>query len=51
MCSAKAYEAQENVFGNETQFHKWGKVQKIEPNGFQVHSHFESCIHAGILNM
>jgi hypothetical protein len=45
MCIARAHEVQENVFGSETHFHKWGKVQKIETNDSQVHCHFGSCIH------
>ncbi len=42
---------QKSVFKNETHFHKWGKVQEIEPNDSQVHSHFESYIHAGVPNI
>jgi hypothetical protein len=41
---------QENVFGCETHFHKWGRVQKMEPNDSQVHSHFGSCTCAEVLN-
>jgi hypothetical protein len=26
-------------------------MQEIEPNDFQVHSHFESCIHARVQNI
>jgi len=42
---------QENVFRCETHFHKWEKVQGMKPNDFQVHFHFENCIHAGIANV
>ncbi len=28
------------MFGCETHFHKWGKVQKMEPNDSQMHFHF-----------
>jgi hypothetical protein len=41
---------QESVFKNETHSHKQGKMQEIEPNDFQVHFHFESCIHAKVPN-
>jgi len=42
---------QENVFRCETHFHKWGRVQGMEPNGSQMHSHFGSYIRAGIMNV
>jgi len=31
---------QKNVLDSETHFHKWGRVQEIEPNDSQMHSHF-----------
>jgi hypothetical protein len=31
--------SQENMFRCETHSHKWGSVQRMEPNDFQVHSH------------
>jgi hypothetical protein len=39
------------VFESETHFHKWGIVQKIEPNDFQIHSHFRSYIHVRVSNV
>jgi hypothetical protein len=42
---------QNSVFGSETYFHKWGRVQEIELNDSQVHFHFESCIHVIVLNI
>jgi hypothetical protein len=35
----------------ETHFHKWGKMQGIEPNDSQVHSHFGSCIRVKVTNV
>jgi hypothetical protein len=32
-------------------FHKWGRVQGMKPNDSQMHSHFGSCICAGITNV
>jgi hypothetical protein len=31
---------QKKVFKNETHSHKWGRVQEIKPNDYQMHSHF-----------
>jgi hypothetical protein len=42
---------QKVVFKSETHSHKWGKVQKIEPNDSQMHSHFGNFIHARISNI
>ncbi len=36
---------QEIVFRCETHSHKWGKMQGMKPNDFQVHSHFGNYIH------
>jgi hypothetical protein len=36
----KGLRGQENVFGCETYFHKWERMQGMEPNDSQVHSHF-----------
>jgi hypothetical protein len=42
----------ENVFRCETHSYKWKKKgQGMKPNDSQVHSHFESCIHAKIGNV
>ncbi len=41
-CGVQRPMSQKNVFVCETNFHKWGKVQEMEPNDFQVHSHFGS---------
>jgi hypothetical protein len=46
----KAHEA-ENVFRCETHFYKWKKGQGMKPDDSQVHSHFESYIHAKIRNV
>jgi hypothetical protein len=40
-----------NVLVCETHSHKWGKVQEMEPNDSQMHSHFGSCICVGVLNV
>jgi hypothetical protein len=50
MWSAKAHEAK-NVFRFETHSHKWGRMQGMKPNDFQVHSHFGSCIRVGVVNV
>jgi hypothetical protein len=42
---------QESVFKNETHSHKWGRMQEIEPNGSQAHSHLESCMHGRVSNI
>jgi hypothetical protein len=42
---------QEGVFGCETHFHKWGRVQKMQPNDSQVHSRFGSYTRARVLNV
>jgi hypothetical protein len=42
---------QENVFSYETHTHKWGRVQGVEPNDSQVHSHFGNCIREGVMNV
>jgi hypothetical protein len=42
---------QKNVFRYEIHFHKWGKMQGMEPNDSQVHSHFGSYIRAGVVNV
>ncbi len=39
------------MFKSETYFHKWGKVQGMEPNGFQMHSHFGSCTCVGVVDV
>jgi hypothetical protein len=36
---------------SETHFHKWGRVQEMEPNDSQVHSHFGSCTCVRVLNV
>ncbi len=42
---------QDSAFGCETHSDKWGKVQKMEPNDSQVHSHFGNYICVGVLNV
>jgi hypothetical protein len=42
---------QKSVVKSETHSHEWGKVQKIKPNDFQMHSHFGSCIRVRVLNI
>jgi hypothetical protein len=42
---------EDNVFKSEMHFHKQGRMQEIEPNDSQVHSHFGSCIHVKVLNI
>jgi hypothetical protein len=32
-------------------FTKWGRVQGMEPNDSQVHSHFGNCTRAGVVNV
>jgi hypothetical protein len=39
------------MFENETHFHKWERMQDIEPKGSQVHSHLENDIRARVLNI
>ncbi len=42
---------EENVFRCEKHFHKWGRVQGMEPNDSQVHSHFGNHTRAGVVNI
>jgi hypothetical protein len=42
---------QESVFGCETHFHKWEKMQGMEPNDSQVHSHFGNHTHVRVTNV
>ncbi len=39
------------MFKCETHIHKWGKVQEMESNDSQVHSHFGSCTCVGVQNL
>jgi len=39
------------VFKCETHFHKWGKVQGMEPNDPQMHSHFGNRTLEGVVNV
>jgi hypothetical protein len=39
------------VFMCEINSHKWGKMQGMERNDSQVHSHLGNCIHAGVVNV
>ncbi len=39
------------MFKCETHFHKWGRVQGMEPNDSQVHFHFGSYTFVGIANV
>jgi hypothetical protein len=50
-CGVQRPMSQKNVFVCETNSHKWEKVQEMEPNDFQVHSHFGSCICVGVPNV
>jgi len=50
-CGMQSTWGQKSVSGSETHFHKWGRVQKIEPNDSQVHSHFGSCISVKVPNI
>ncbi len=47
----KGSRGQESVFRNETHFHKWGKVQRMEPNDSQMHSHFGSYNRARVTSV
>ncbi len=40
-----------SVFRCETKFHKMGENARMEPNDFQVHSHFGSCTCVGVMNV
>jgi hypothetical protein len=42
---------QESVFRCEIHFHKWEKMQGMEPNDSQVQSHFGNCIHVRVTNV
>jgi hypothetical protein len=42
---------QESVFKCETHFQKWGRMQGMEPNNSQVHSHFGNYIRAKVVNV
>ncbi len=42
---------QESVFRCETHFYKWGRVQRMEPNDFHMHSHFGNYIHVIVANV
>jgi len=50
-CEMQKHMRQENVFASETHFHKWGRVQEIEPNDSQVHFHFGGYICARVVNI
>jgi len=39
------------VFRCETHSQKWGRMQGMELNDSQMHSHFESCIRARVVNV
>ncbi len=39
------------MFRCETHFHKWGRMQGMEPNDSQMHFHFGSCICVGVVNV
>ncbi len=43
--------SQESVFKCETHSQKWGRMQGMEPNNSQVHSHFRSCTRAWVVNV
>ncbi len=42
---------QKTVSGNKIHSHKWGRIQNIESNDSQVHSHFERYTHVKVLNI
>jgi hypothetical protein len=50
-CGVQSTWGQKSVCENETHSYTWGRVQKIEPNDFQVHSHFGSCTTVEVLNI
>jgi hypothetical protein len=50
-CEVQGPMSQESVFRCETHSHKWGRVQGMEPDDSQVHSHFGSYISVGVVNV